>query len=69
MQRYIGYTYTMERKPIIPGEFSYDEVDAFVAAVFRWCEQLFDRPQKHQAEPAFSDEWERKQMDHELQWN
>jgi hypothetical protein len=59
----------MERKPIIPGEFSYDEVDAFVAAVFRWCESLFDRSEKSRPEPAFSEEWERKQMAHELGWN
>lgn len=59
----------MEHKPTIPGEFSYDEVDAFVASVFRWCEQLFDRSEKHASAPRFSDEWERKQMAHELQWN
>jgi len=52
--------------------FSYDEVDAFVAAVFRWCEQLFSPAQDHRIEPPFSDEWERQQMARELrglQWN
>jgi hypothetical protein len=59
----------MEQKPKVPGLFSYDEVDAFVAAVFQRWEALFARKQQPLPEPAFSDEWERKQMARELQWN
>jgi hypothetical protein len=60
----------MEQKPTMPGLFSYDEVDAFVAAVFRRCEQLFSHSEKRAVEPTlFNDEWERQQMVHELQWN
>jgi hypothetical protein len=59
----------MEHKPPTYGIFSYDEVDAFVAAVFRMCEALLSRKAEPINHPAFSDEWERKQMAHELQWN
>ena len=61
----------MEQKPTMP-LFSYDEADAFAAAVFRWCEQLFSPARAHRLEPPFSDEWERQQMARELralQWN
>jgi hypothetical protein len=59
----------MEQKPTMPGLFSYDEVDAFVAAVFQRWEQLFSRTEKRDTETVFSDEWERQQMARELQWN
>jgi hypothetical protein len=60
----------MEQKPTIPGLFSYDEVDAFVAAVFQRCEQLFSPSEKRDVEPPFfNDEWERRQMARELRWN
>jgi len=59
----------MEQKPTMPGLFSYDEVDAFVAAIFQWLEQRSNRTEKRDVEPPFSDEWERKQMARELQWD
>jgi len=59
----------MEQKPTIPVLFSYDEVDAFVAAVFQRWEQLFGHKHHRDVEPPFSDEWERKQMARELQWD
>ncbi len=59
----------MEQKPTMPGLFSYDEVDAFVAAVFQRWEHLFNRSEKRNRDTVFSDEWERQQMARELQWN
>ncbi len=48
---------------------SHDAIDAFVATVFGWCEKHFAPAREENTDVAFSDEWERRQIEHELHWN
>jgi len=48
---------------------SHDAIDAFIAKVFGWCEERLAPAPEENADIAFSDEWERKQIARELHSN
>ncbi|HEV8023153.1 MAG TPA: hypothetical protein VGP41_17895 [Candidatus Lustribacter sp.] len=50
-------------------KLSHDAIDAFVATLFRWCDNLRPSDANETHDVAFSDEWERKQIARELHWN
>ncbi len=50
--------------------FSHDRIDALVASVIGWCEErLQPAPEVPSGDVAFTDEWERKMIARELDWN
>jgi hypothetical protein len=55
----------MERKKTL----SHDALDAFVATILGWCERRLGQKSQAAADVAFSDEWERQQIERELHWN
>jgi hypothetical protein len=48
---------------------SHDAMDALVATVIGWYESHFKQVAIPSEDVAFSDEWERKQIARELNWN
>jgi hypothetical protein len=48
---------------------AHDAMDSFVAAIASFCSRLFSRHEAAPAEIAFSDEWERKQINREFHHN
>ena len=48
---------------------SHDAVDALVANVIGWYQRHFQQAPDPSEDIAFSDEWERKQIARELNWN
>ncbi len=47
----------------------HDAMDSFVAAIASFCSRLFSHRETPEAEIAFSDEWERKQIAREFHLN
>jgi hypothetical protein len=48
---------------------AHDAMDSFVAAIASFCERIFSRHAPAEADVAFSDEWERKQINREFHLN
>jgi hypothetical protein len=55
------------RKPAAGG--AHDAMDSLVATIASLCERLFTRPGSQQPDIAFSDEWERNQINREFHLN
>jgi hypothetical protein len=62
---YVTYNQRMEPKQTQ----MHDGIDAFIATIIGWCEERFSPAPEENADVAFSDEWERKQIARELNWN
>ena len=48
---------------------AHDGLDALVANVLGWYASHFNKQAEPEADVAFSDEWERRQIAAELHWN